>query len=226
MRHDENGVPEPTRLLDEDADLRELGGLLDEVRRAWPLPSVAKLRDAQVAAAVRQARELATTPPARPRPAARRATGVALVAVLGVFGAGVGVAAATGGNPLALLPAVRHDPAPAVPASATPSQAQAPRPRPTPSPAAPAPQATAKPRPAGAGVPQAPARPTALPTQAQANPRPGEPQGNAGEGTGKPSDTPGGKPTVNPGRGHDKPERPTKSKTPKPERPGRAAAGE
>ena len=60
MRHGENGAPEPNLARAGDAELHEAGELLDELRQAWPLPSVASLREEQVAAVVREARQFAT----------------------------------------------------------------------------------------------------------------------------------------------------------------------
>lgn len=88
----------------DDPELREVAALLSDLREAYPPAAVVGVRDRHLEAVVAEARQLAATRPSRRSRRARRAVVTLVAGSLGVLTAGVGVAAATGGNPLALLP--------------------------------------------------------------------------------------------------------------------------
>lgn len=132
----------------DDPGLSEVGGFLTDLREAFPPPSVDGVRESHVAAMAQEARRQAELTPPRRRRMARQTAAVVSVAALSVFGAGVGVAAAMGADPLGLLPGLRLGP-PEAPRSATP----APRPSdPVPAPSSISPPRPRTPPPTAAGV--------------------------------------------------------------------------
>ena len=127
----------------DDPGLSDIAGFLADLRQAYPPVRVDHVRDAHLAAVALEVRRQAVAPAAPVRAVAHRTVAVVSVAVLSVFGAGVGVAAAMGADPLSLLPGLRIGP-PAAPRSAAPAPDT---PTPTPAPSV-APTRPALPRPA------------------------------------------------------------------------------
>lgn len=103
----------------DDPGLSEVAGFLTELRHSYPPASVAGVREAHLAAVVQHAQRQAGFAPPRRHRVARRRAAIVSIAALSVFSAGVGVAAAMGADPLALLPGLRVGP-PETPRSATP----------------------------------------------------------------------------------------------------------
>lgn len=106
----------------DDPGLDDVVVFLADLRQAYPPAPVEHVHDAHLAAIAHEARRL-TAPPAHPRRRrTRRVVVTAVASALSILTAGVGVATAMGGNPLAFLPGLRVGP-PAVPGSAKPIRA-------------------------------------------------------------------------------------------------------
>lgn len=146
----------------DDPGLNEVATFLSDLRSTYPPAPVDAVRESHLVAVAEQARRQAEVPSPRRRRVARRTVAVVSVAALSVLTAGVGVAAAMGGNPLTLLPGLRLGP-PEAPRSASPDPVASER-EPQSEPAAgastPAPSDTRSPQPTNAGVSSAKSSPT------------------------------------------------------------------